>query len=69
MRIRLEVNDSLVKVYCEIPTQDLKKYRQWFIWGITATLPILVSYSTAIKLIPPSTLPLSPSNNQEELRK
>jgi hypothetical protein len=61
MRIKLEVNESLVKMYCEIPTQDLEKYRKWLIWCVTVSLPVLVSYSTAIKFLPPGTLPLPPS--------
>ncbi|MBD2292876.1 hypothetical protein H6G06_05110 [Anabaena sphaerica FACHB-251] len=61
MRIRLEVNESLVKMYCEIPTQDLEKYRKWLIWCVTVSLPVLVSYSTAIKFLPHGTLPLHPS--------
>lgn len=66
MRIKLEVNESLVKMYCEIPTQDLEKYRKWFIWCITVSLPVLVSYSTATRFLPPEILSLPPSQENNK---
>jgi len=66
MRIRLEVNEALVKIYVEIPTQDVKKYHKWLMGGVIASIPFLVS--TAIKILPPVPEPFPLSNNHEVVK-
>ncbi|WP_165790187.1 hypothetical protein [Cuspidothrix issatschenkoi] len=41
----------------EIPTAEAEKYRKWLTWFIVTSLPVLFSYTAALKFLPPGTVP------------
>jgi hypothetical protein len=66
MRVRVDADNKNIKVLLEIPTPEVKKYRKWLIWFIASSLPVLFSYSTAIKFLTPGTLPPPPINPETQ---
>jgi hypothetical protein len=68
MRLRLEVDNQRFRVLLEIPTAEAEKYRKWLTWFIATSLPVLFSYTAALKFLPPGTVP-PPAGHEQEYRK